>query len=178
MPIQNSDVAEIFEKVADLLEIEDENRFRVRAYRDAARTVGGHSRSAAEMVEQDEDLIRLSGIGEDLAGKIREMKLGPDPLEPDADTFRERFGGRKGGVKAALMNQQIVAGIGNIYSDEILFQARLRPRSSVVRLDGLHKETNHVLNAAIEWVANPQELPDSFLLPHRREGEGVPTGKR
>jgi DNA polymerase (family X) len=44
MPIQNSDVAEIFEKVADLLEIEGETRFRVRAYRDAARTVGGHGR--------------------------------------------------------------------------------------------------------------------------------------
>ena len=95
MPIQNSDVAEVFEKVADLLEIEGDNRFRVRAYRDAARTVGGHSRSAAEMVEQDEDLTRLSDIDEDLAGKIREMKLGPDPLEPDADTFRERFGGER-----------------------------------------------------------------------------------
>ena len=73
MPIQNSDVAEIFEKVADLLEIEGENQFRVRAYRDAARTVGGRSRSVAEMVEQDEDLSGLSGIGEDLAGKIREI---------------------------------------------------------------------------------------------------------
>jgi len=40
MPIQNSDVAEIFEKVADLLEIEGENQFRVRAYRGAARTSG------------------------------------------------------------------------------------------------------------------------------------------
>src|SRR5215216_6167959 len=73
MPIQNSDVANIFEKVADLLEIKGENRFRVRAYRDAARTVGGHSRSVAEIVEQDEDLTALSGIGEDLAGKIREI---------------------------------------------------------------------------------------------------------
>lgn len=73
MPIQNSDVAEIFEKVADLLEIEGENRFRVRAYRDAARTVGGHSRSVSEMVKQDEDLTELSGIGEDLADKIREI---------------------------------------------------------------------------------------------------------
>ena len=73
MPIQNSDVADIFEKVADLLEIKGENRFRVRAYRDAARTVGGHSRSVAEIVEQDEDLTALSGIGEDLAGKIREI---------------------------------------------------------------------------------------------------------
>jgi DNA polymerase (family X) len=73
VPIQNSDVAETFEKVADLLEIEGENKFRVRAYRDAARTVGGHSRSVAEMVEKGEDLTELPGIGEDLAGKIREV---------------------------------------------------------------------------------------------------------
>jgi DNA polymerase (family X) len=73
VPIQNSDVTEIFEKVADLLELEGENRFRVRAYRDAARTVGGHSRSVAEMVEEGEDLTDLPGIGEDLAGKIREI---------------------------------------------------------------------------------------------------------
>lgn len=73
MPIHNSDVAEIFDKVADLLEIEGENRFRVRAYRDAARTVGGHSRSVAEMVEESEDLTELPGIGKDLAGKIREV---------------------------------------------------------------------------------------------------------
>jgi len=66
-------VAETFEKVADLLEIEGENPFRVRAYRDAARTVGGHSRSVAEMVEKGEDLTELPGIGEDLAGKIREI---------------------------------------------------------------------------------------------------------
>jgi DNA polymerase (family 10) len=73
VPIQNSDVAGIFEKVADLLEIEGENRFRVRAYRDAARTVGGHACSVAEMVEQSEDLTGMSGIGEDLAGKIEEI---------------------------------------------------------------------------------------------------------
>ncbi len=59
MPVQNSDVAEIFEKVADLLEIQGENQFRVRAYRDAARTVGGRSRSVAEMVEEGGDLTEL-----------------------------------------------------------------------------------------------------------------------
>lgn len=73
MPIQNAEVADLFNKVADLLEIEGENQFRVRAYRDAARTVGGHSRSVAEMVEKDEDLTELPGIGRDLAGKIREI---------------------------------------------------------------------------------------------------------
>jgi DNA polymerase/3'-5' exonuclease PolX len=50
MPIQNSDVADIFEKVADFLELEGETRSG-SGYRDAARTVGGHSRSVAEMVE-------------------------------------------------------------------------------------------------------------------------------
>jgi DNA polymerase (family X) len=73
VPIQNSEVADLFNKVADLLEIEGENQFRVRAYRDAVRTVGGHPRSVAEMVEQDEDLTELPGIGKDLAGKIREI---------------------------------------------------------------------------------------------------------
>ena len=43
-PIQNSDVADSFEEVADLLEIEHENQFRVRAYRVASRTIGGHPR--------------------------------------------------------------------------------------------------------------------------------------
>jgi DNA polymerase (family 10) len=44
LPIQNADVADSFEEVADLLEIEHENRFRVRAYRGASRTMGGHPR--------------------------------------------------------------------------------------------------------------------------------------
>ena len=56
MPVQTSDVVEVFEKLADLPEIEGENRFKVRAHRDAARPVGGHSRSVVEMVEQDKDL--------------------------------------------------------------------------------------------------------------------------
>ena len=46
MLMQNPDSAEIFEKVAYLLEIEGESRFKIKAYRDAARTVGGHSRTA------------------------------------------------------------------------------------------------------------------------------------
>jgi hypothetical protein len=44
--MQNPDVAEIFEKVADLVEIEGENRFRIRGYWGDARTVGGYSRTA------------------------------------------------------------------------------------------------------------------------------------
>jgi DNA polymerase (family 10) len=73
MPVHNSDVANIFRQVADLLEIEGANEFRVRAYRNAARTIATLSRNIADMVEAGEDLTELEGIGEDLAGKIEEI---------------------------------------------------------------------------------------------------------
>lgn len=73
MPVQNSEIAEIFYEIADLLEIEDANPFRVRAYRNAARTVAGYPRRINEMVEEGEDIDDLSGVGEDLAKKIREI---------------------------------------------------------------------------------------------------------
>jgi DNA polymerase (family X) len=73
MPITNSEVADIFTEVADLLEIEGANEFRVRAYRDAARTISGLPRSVREMLADGEDLTELPGIGDDLAGKIEEI---------------------------------------------------------------------------------------------------------
>src|SRR5215216_1858367 len=50
--------------------------------------------------------------------------------------FRERLEGTRGGVRATLMNQKFLTGIGNVYSDGILFQARLHPETSVAHLDG------------------------------------------
>jgi len=73
MPRLNADIAEIFAKVADLLEIQGANPFRVRAYRTAARTVESQTKGVAEMVERGEDLTALPGIGEDLAAKLREI---------------------------------------------------------------------------------------------------------
>jgi formamidopyrimidine-DNA glycosylase len=79
------------------------------------------------------------------------------------------------------MNQQVVAGVGNIYSDEILFQARVHPGTEVQRIDDaafekLFQETRRVVETAIERGADPQKLPDSFFLSHRREGEKCPRG--
>jgi DNA polymerase (family X) len=73
MPVHNADIAEIFNKIADLLDIEGANPYRVRAYRTAARTIGELPRSAADLVERGEDLSELPGIGQDLAGKIKEI---------------------------------------------------------------------------------------------------------
>ena len=73
MTVHNGDIAAIFEEMADLLEIEGANPFRVRAYRFAARTIRDLPGEVADMVARGEDLTSLPGIGDDLAGKIREI---------------------------------------------------------------------------------------------------------
>ena len=73
MPIHNSDMAELFEKTADILEIEGANPFRVRAYRNAARVVGTWPSDLASQVKRGERLPKMPGIGKDLAGKIEEI---------------------------------------------------------------------------------------------------------
>jgi DNA polymerase (family 10) len=73
MPIHNADIAAIFEEIADLLEIRNENPFRIRAYRNAARQVEGMGVALADMIARDEDLTELPGIGDDLAAKINEI---------------------------------------------------------------------------------------------------------
>lgn len=72
MPIHNEDIAHAFEEIADLLEIEGANPFRVRAYRNGARAVRGLGGELSALVEQGEDLSRISGIGKALAAKIHE----------------------------------------------------------------------------------------------------------
>jgi DNA polymerase (family X) len=69
MPVHNAEIAEAFDHLADLLEIEGANPFRVRAYRRAARTLEDLPRNVADMLCHDELLTELPGIGEDLAGK-------------------------------------------------------------------------------------------------------------
>ncbi len=73
MPVQNTDVAKIFNQVADLLEIRGANVFRVRAYRNGARTVSSLGQNVSEMTDDIENLTELAGIGKDLAGKIKEI---------------------------------------------------------------------------------------------------------
>src|SRR2546423_5189873 len=81
--MQNPDIARLFDEVADLLEIQDANPFRVRAYRNAARTIRDFPEPIAELVRAGvKDLTEIPGIGEDLAEKITEIvTTGELPLE-------------------------------------------------------------------------------------------------
>jgi formamidopyrimidine-DNA glycosylase len=114
---------------------------------------------------------------------IADEGLGPDALALDLDAFRRLAARARGGVKCWLMRQRVMAGIGNVYSDEILFRARLHPKTPLGRLDaehlaGLFEDLRAVLSASIEARADPQRLPAGYLLPHRREGAHCPRCDR
>lgn len=74
--IANAEIAARLDRVADLLEIDGANAFRVRAYRNGAETVAGHAESFAAMVEREADLTELKGIGKDLAAGITALVRG------------------------------------------------------------------------------------------------------
>lgn len=111
---------------------------------------------------------------------------GAEPLEIRSDDFRGLFRGRKTPIKSALLNQALLSGVGNIYADEALFRAGIRPRrraASLTRddLGRLHKSLRRVLEEAIrlggssisDYVGADGE-EGFFQLKHRVYGR---TGK-
>ncbi|MDP2374329.1 DNA polymerase/3'-5' exonuclease PolX [Reyranella sp.] len=73
MPVQNAEIAAMFDQTADLLELQGDNPFRVRAYRRAARIVDGLPQNVGALLSEGRDLSELPGIGKDLAGKIADI---------------------------------------------------------------------------------------------------------
>lgn len=86
---------------------------------------------------------------------------------------------RRGSIKPWLMDQHSLAGLGNVYSDEILFQAKIHPRYPVsdlgnVLLEDLYYALKSVLRTAIDAHADPDQLPAYYLLPHRHKDGHCP----
>jgi DNA polymerase (family 10) len=73
MPVVNATVGAIFDEIADLLDIQGANPFRIRAYRNAARTIGGLAIDVKSICAETDKLKELPGIGDDLAAKIQEI---------------------------------------------------------------------------------------------------------
>jgi formamidopyrimidine-DNA glycosylase len=121
----------------------------------------------------------LIALTESIDAFVRERNLGPDALSIREDAFVTLIQGKRGSVKSALMDQSLISGIGNIYSDEILFQAGIHPEKRVEALDEtaihhLFLTLEEVLEAAIEAGAETDKLPDTYLIPHRVKGGVCP----
>lgn len=110
----------------------------------------------------------------------KEKKVGKDALAIKLEEFQDLIRKKKGTLKSFLMNQSIIAGIGNIYSDEILFQAGMNPKKQISELEdyqhmALFQSMKEVLHKAIEHNADPENMPPSFIIPRRKEGEKCPA---
>jgi DNA polymerase (family X) len=73
MPVHNREIARILDEIADLLAIKGENEFRVRSYRNAARTINGLTESISQKASDKAHILSIPGIGESMAGKIAEI---------------------------------------------------------------------------------------------------------
>ena len=121
----------------------------------------------------------------DVATFLKDHSQGPDALAKtlDADAFGTALVAKRSALKAALMDQARIAGIGNIYADEILFQARLHPLTQVGdlerdQLERLYQTTIRVLLQAIArsvMAEGPASaFPDDWLSAHREPGGRCP----
>lgn len=126
--------------------------------------------------------LRLLGevsVTDSIEQYVNEHDLGPDALAVDADELTETLQKSRATIKSCLMNQKLIAGIGNVYSDEILFHSRLAPQRrgrslSRSQAKQLHRRMRHVLEMAVERQADPARMPSSWLLSHRDEGASCP----
>ncbi len=89
-------------------------------------------------------------------------RLGPDALDLTLDQFRELLRGRRGTIKAFLLDQEQIAGIGNVYIQETLWRARLhplRPANTLTRadVDRLYTAMRETLEKGIRWNGGPGE---------------------
>lgn len=132
--------------------------------------------------------VRMLGhitLVEDIDAWLAAKGIGPDALDPalDPETFAAALGSGRRSIKAALMDQSVVAGIGNIYADEILFQAGLRPDVPVAALDAhwrrqLWRAMREVLETAVRCGAAAERytgrLPPTYLTRVRGRGAACP----
>lgn len=148
--VHNSEIADIFATLADLLEIEGANPFRVRAYRAAARTVRGYGRSMSDLVQQRENLSKIPTIGEDLAGKIKVI------VETGRLPLLEKVKSRTPSTLSELMQ---IEGLGakrvkKLYSElgvQSIDDLRHAARSGRIRhLEGFGQKTEQKIRESVE----------------------------
>src|SRR4029077_1346634 len=109
--------------------------------------------------------------------------IGSDALEITLSEFKVILGRHRGAVKAILLNQQLIAGIGNLYADEILFRARTHPATDAAKLSEkdlqrLFRATRYVLEKATALKTDFNRFPKSWLLTHRGKAGRCPRCPR
>ena len=119
---------------------------------------------------------------EDLQDYIAAVKLGEDALTISEEIFMEQMVNKKCTIKAYLLNQKMIAGVGNLYADEILYQTRVHPASRVHALKKKQKNAifmamKNILEKAVSESAHYKEHPEDWFFKWRVEGQKAPNGR-
>ncbi|MFX1499169.1 MAG: zinc finger domain-containing protein, partial [Promethearchaeota archaeon] len=144
-----------------------------------------HSRVLFEFI----DGSYLSYISQRMFGRVdlcdnvedylKQKKLGPDALNMSYKEFIGTLKRRTTISKTFLMNQNVIAGIGNIYSDEILFRTKLNPKTRINEVDenklkDLFSNIKEVLNYGIEHTGDLDSYSSKFFIAHRQKDDKCP----
>ncbi len=118
---------------------------------------------------------------DNLPDYLAARNLGPDALEITEADFLKLLLRRKGVLKAFLLDQHALAGVGNLYADEICFQARIHPGSRIDQLTDKHKKLifqlmREILHSAVDRLAYYREYPEDWFWQWRRLGQPGPEG--
>ncbi|WP_029037849.1 Fpg/Nei family DNA glycosylase [Salinimicrobium xinjiangense] len=118
-------------------------------------------------------------LAESLQKFQEENELGNDALELSEKYFLKLLEDKTGSIKGVLMDQHVMAGIGNVYSDEMLYQAKIHPKRktnnlSISERKQLFKKMRSVLEMAIRKEGVRKDFLKSYLISHREEGADCP----
>lgn len=127
----------------------------------------------------DQRLFGRIGLVQEVESFIKKHHLGPDVLAMNKEEFIDAVSGKRSPIKTILMKQELFAGIGNEYSDEILFQGKINPAIAASdlsreQLAKLFVSVGLVLNAAIKSKVEDKPYPDNFLLHSGRKKRVCP----
>ncbi len=119
------------------------------------------------------------GVIEDISTFVDENGLGPDAMSLSKSEFTETLRNKRGMIKTALMDQKTIAGIGNVYVDEILYQCKIHPETKIGdlsddQLKDIYSKMMRIFKTAINNDADPEKMPKHYLNTHRSEGESCP----
>ena len=131
------------------------------------------------------DCPRMLGkleLTKDKEAFTKKKELGPDISSDEFsyETFRGLMQNRRGMIKSSLMDQHLMAGIGNEQSDEILFQSKIHPQKKVGDLSEndlqkIFEKILEVIETRVECLDHDKKMPKNFLLGYRTEGGDCPV---
>jgi formamidopyrimidine-DNA glycosylase len=130
-----------------------------------------------------EDMRKFGAIGltPSMSAFLERKRLGPDALEIERDDFVERVARHRRPIKTVLLDQSVLAGVGNLYSDEALFQCGVHPMALADelgedRLDCIHRNIVSIMDRSIKVGTDFDSFPEGYMLKARHPTSHCPKG--